>query len=106
MRAATAAVVAPGGAPDPALLMREQHRVHGFAWVAASIAAHVVEDRLSPRETEVLRYLCRGLANKEIARELDLQEVTVKLHVKTLYRKIEARNRTHAAMIAKEAGLF
>lgn len=32
--------------------------------------------------------------------------VTVKLHVKTLYRKIEARNRTHAAMIAKEAGLF
>lgn len=62
--------------------------------------------QLTPRETEVLRYLCRGLANKEIARELDLQEVTVKLHVKTLYRKIEARNRTHAAMIAKEAGLF
>lgn len=62
--------------------------------------------QLSPRETEVLRLLCRGLANKEIARELDLQEVTVKLHVKTLYRKIEARNRTHAAMIAKEAGLF
>jgi DNA-binding NarL/FixJ family response regulator len=62
--------------------------------------------QLTPRETEVLRLLCRGLANKEIARELDLQEVTVKLHVKTLYRKIEARNRTHAAMIAKEAGLF
>lgn len=62
--------------------------------------------QLTPRETEVLRLLCQGLANKEIARELDLQEVTVKLHVKTLYRKIEARNRTHAAMIAKEAGLF
>ncbi|MEY3960600.1 MAG: hypothetical protein RIR14_1254 [Pseudomonadota bacterium] len=62
--------------------------------------------QLTPRETEVLRHLCRGLANKEIARELDLQEVTVKLHVKTLYRKIDARNRTHAAMIAKEAGLF
>ncbi|CAN1549585.1 CitB Response regulator containing a CheY-like receiver domain and an HTH DNA-binding domain [Paracoccaceae bacterium] len=62
--------------------------------------------QLTPRETEVLRLLCRGLANKEIARDLDLQEVTVKLHVKTLYRKIDARNRTHAAMIAKEAGLF
>jgi two-component system nitrate/nitrite response regulator NarL len=62
--------------------------------------------QLTPRETEVLRRLCRGMANKEIARELDLQEVTVKLHVKTLYRKIDARNRTHAAMIAKEAGLF
>jgi DNA-binding NarL/FixJ family response regulator len=62
--------------------------------------------QLTERETDVLRLLCRGLANKEIARELDLQEVTVKLHVKTLYRKIDARNRTHAAMIAKEAGLF
>jgi (2S)-methylsuccinyl-CoA dehydrogenase len=39
VRAATAAVVAPGGAPDLALLTREQHRVHGFAWIAASIAA-------------------------------------------------------------------
>lgn len=62
--------------------------------------------QLTPREMDVLVRLCRGLANKEIARELDLQEVTVKLHIKTLYRKIEAKNRTHAAMIAKEAGIF
>jgi two-component system, NarL family, nitrate/nitrite response regulator NarL len=61
--------------------------------------------QLTPREADVLRRICRGMANKEIARELDLQEVTVKLHVKTLYRKIDARNRTHAAMIAKEAGI-
>lgn len=39
LRQAVAAVVAPQGAPDPALLTREQHRVHGLAWVAASIAA-------------------------------------------------------------------
>jgi len=69
-------------------------------------AATLSGAQLTPRETEVLRLLCRGLANKEVARDLDLQEVTVKLHVKTLYRKIDARNRTHAAMIAKEAGLF
>jgi DNA-binding NarL/FixJ family response regulator len=61
---------------------------------------------LSRRELDVLGGLCRGLANKEIARELDLQEVTIKLHVKTLSRKLNAKNRTHAAMIAKEAGLF
>ena len=61
---------------------------------------------LSEREHQVLDGLCRGLANKEIARELDLQEVTIKLHVKTLCRKLDAKNRTHAAMIAKEAGLF
>jgi two-component system nitrate/nitrite response regulator NarL len=60
---------------------------------------------LSERELQVLDGLCRGLANKEIARELDLQEVTIKLHVKTLCRKLDAKNRTHAAMIAKENGL-
>lgn len=61
---------------------------------------------LSERKRQVLGGLCRGLANKEIARELDLQEVTIKLHVKTLCRKLDAKNRTQAAMIAKEAGLF
>ncbi|MFT6911914.1 MAG: two-component system nitrate/nitrite response regulator NarL [Paracoccaceae bacterium] len=61
---------------------------------------------LTARELDVLSGLCRGLANKEIARELDLQEVTIKLHVKTLCRKLDAKNRTHAAMIAKEAGVF
>ncbi|SHH41385.1 two component transcriptional regulator, LuxR family [Cognatiyoonia sediminum] len=61
---------------------------------------------LSARELDVLNGLCRGLANKEIARELELQEVTIKLHVKTLSRKLDAKNRTHAAMIAKDAGLF
>ncbi len=61
---------------------------------------------LSPRETEVLRGICAGMTNKEIAREMELQEVTVKLHVRTLTRKIGARNRTHAAMIARENRWF
>ena len=61
---------------------------------------------LSERELQVLNGLCRGLSNKELARELDLQEVTIKLHVKTLCRKLDAKNRTHAAMIGKDAGIF
>lgn len=61
---------------------------------------------LSQRETDVLRGLCAGKANKEIARDLDLQEVTIKLHVKTLSRKLKARNRTHAAMIARDLNLI
>jgi two-component system nitrate/nitrite response regulator NarL len=61
---------------------------------------------LSQRETEVLRGLCEGKSNKEIARTLDLQEVTIKLHVKTLSRKLNAKNRTHAAMIAREQNLI
>lgn len=67
---------------------------------------HPLERELTPRELQVLNALCGGLSNKEIARELDLQEVTIKLHVKTLCRKLDARNRTQAAMIAKDAGLF
>lgn len=61
---------------------------------------------LKPRERDVLRGLAEGLSNKEIALKLDLQEVTVKLHVKTLSRKLNARNRTHAAMIARDNGLI
>jgi len=57
---------------------------------------------LTRRETDVLRGVSAGKSNKEIARDLDLQEVTVKLHVKTLSRKLGARNRTHAAMIARD----
>lgn len=63
-------------------------------------------EELTRREREVLQGLCDGKANKEIARDLDVQEVTVKLHVKTLSRKLGARNRTHAAMIARDGGLI
>ena len=67
---------------------------------------HPLAEKLSSRELDVLGGLVEGLSNKEIARNLGLQEVTVKLHVKTLCRKMDARNRTSAAIMAKEAGLF
>ena len=61
---------------------------------------------LSQRETEVLRGIAEGKSNKEIARDLDLQEVTIKLHVKTLCRKLDARNRTPAVIIAQNMNLL
>ncbi|MCX9146405.1 response regulator transcription factor [Erythrobacter sp. WG] len=70
-----------------------------------SQAALPAPSGLSPREVEVLARLCSGQANKEIARELNLREPTIKLHVKTICRKLDARNRTHAAMIARERAL-
>lgn len=60
---------------------------------------------LTLREREVLRGICAGLSNKEIARDCDLQEVTVKLHVKTLCKKLNARNRTQAAMYGRDQNL-
>ena len=54
---------------------------------------------LTPRETEVLEHLLEGKSNKEIATALDLQVVTVKLHMKGILRKLGAANRTHAVKI-------
>ncbi|PWK58120.1 response regulator [Roseicyclus mahoneyensis] len=67
---------------------------------------NALAQKLTQRELQVLEKLCKGMANKEIAHELGIKEPTVKLHMKTLYRKIGATNRTQAAMTAKEAGLF
>ena len=62
-------------------------------------------DLLTDRERDVLHGICQGLSNKEIARDHDLHEATIKLHAQTLCRKLGARNRTHAAMIARDRNL-
>jgi two-component system, NarL family, nitrate/nitrite response regulator NarL len=53
---------------------------------------------LSAREHEILVHLMQGASNKHIARDLYIAEATVKVHVKSLLRKIQAKNRTQAAM--------
>ena len=53
----------------------------------------------------MLSHLAKGWSNKEIARALDLQEVTIKLHVRGVFRKLEVRNRTQAARKAADLGL-
>lgn len=57
--------------------------------------------QLTPREREVLSFLMKGMSNKEIARSLGLQEVTIKLHVRGICRKLKAKNRTQAVLIAQ-----
>lgn len=88
------------------MMAGEQYAPVNFITQADAATKHPLAEKLTDREMSVLECLCRGLSNKEIAREIELQEVTIKLHVKTLCRKLEARNRTHAAMIAKDAGLL
>jgi DNA-binding NarL/FixJ family response regulator len=65
----------------------------------------VMRESLTQREREVLSFLVRGVSNKEIARALNLQVVTVKLHVRGICRKLGAKNRTQAALIAQQEGL-
>ena len=60
------------------------------------------QPRLTPREREVLDLIANGLNNKLIARELDLSEGTVKVHVKHLLKKLGLRSRLEAALWAVE----
>jgi len=60
---------------------------------------------LSPREREILGYLARGASNKEIARDLDVAESTVKIHVQHILRKLDLSSRVQAAVWAVEHGV-
>jgi DNA-binding NarL/FixJ family response regulator len=60
--------------------------------------------KLTYRQREVLSHVAHGRSNKEIARCLGLLESTVKVHVKTILKKLAATNRTQAAMLAVEMG--
>jgi two-component system, NarL family, nitrate/nitrite response regulator NarL len=60
--------------------------------------------KLSERETQILDGLVRGYANKVIARRCDIREATVKVHMKSILRKMRVGNRTQAAIWALEHG--
>ena len=62
-------------------------------------------DALSPREREILACIARGASNKEIGRELDIAETTVKIHVQHILRKLGLSSRVQAAVFAAEAGM-
>ena len=59
---------------------------------------------LSRREQDVVKLLLRGDTNKEIARGLTIEEVTVALHLRSIYRKLGVRNRTQAVRLLLERG--
>jgi DNA-binding NarL/FixJ family response regulator len=68
--------------------------------------AHATNEHLTPRQLAVLRHLAVGKSNKEIARALGIQEITVKVHLQAIFARIGVSNRTQAAMHAERAGWF
>ncbi len=61
--------------------------------------------QLTPRECDILDLVVDGAPNKVIARMLSLQEVTVKAHLRNMFRKLGVANRTEAARVAMVAGM-
>jgi DNA-binding NarL/FixJ family response regulator len=76
------------------------------AELAAEIAEHMGEDRLSTREIEILESLATGHSNRETGERLFISEDTVKAHMRNIMAKLGARDRTHAVAIANRRGLF
>lgn len=72
---------------------------------AVNAATHPWVGTLTDRETEVLRLMCRGLSNAEVAGELYLGEATVKTYVGRVLAKLDARDRVQAVVLAFESGL-
>ncbi len=73
--------------------------------VAAATLPDTAVDSLSAREREVLVLIARGDSNKLIARELDIAETTVKVHVQHIFRKLQLPSRVQVAVYATARGL-
>lgn len=73
---------------------------------AAPVGEDAAVEPLSPRELDVLRRMAEGLSNKQIARDLDISEHTVKFHVNAVLGKLGAQSRTEAVVRATRAGLI
>lgn len=70
------------------------------------IAHHATDEALTPGEVAVLRLIAAGNANKQIASQLALAEDTVKSRVKSILSKLDANDRTHAAIIGLRRGII
>lgn len=69
------------------------------------LAERMSTGELTPRETEILSCITRGMSNKEIADELNIAEKTVRIHVSSVLEKMGARDRTQATIFALQRGL-
>lgn len=66
------------------------------------VAPDVHPERLTPRQRDILPLLAKGMSNKEIARALKIAEGTTKIHASSLLRVLGVRNRTEAAVVARD----
>ena len=80
--------------------------LHQFQELSWRSEAEAFISPLTPRETEILRYIAQGYLNKQIAIKLGISEQTIKNHVTSILRKLNANARTEAVVLAIKQGLI
>ena len=108
----------PKSAPPRTILAAVQFVLAGNVYVPTLMAHESTSDRaedrsiprsgvsLTGRQIDVLRLLCEGRSNKEIARTLGVSQKTVKVHVTAIFKALNVSTRTQAAAMADKAGLI
>jgi DNA-binding NarL/FixJ family response regulator len=95
----------------PAALLDAVRQVHAGRKripheIAAQLAEHITDERLTEREVDVLQHVAGGNRNKDIAEQLSISEETVKVHVKHIMEKLGATDRTAAVAIGVRRGII
>ncbi len=83
-----------------------EHVLQQFQELSLQREAEAFISPLTPREIEILRYIAQGFLNKQIAAELGISEQTIKNHVTSILRKLNANARTEAVVVAIKQGLI
>ena len=97
-----------GAACASSLLQCVESVCQGRRWVDPDLLRHLalaeqtgqIASRLTKREADIANLISRGLHNKQIARELNVAEGTVKMHLHHIYEKLHLRSRTELALLA------
>ena len=83
-----------------------EHVLQKFQELTTRSEAEAFISPLTPREIEILQYIAQGFLNKQIAAELGISEQTIKNHVTSILRKLNANARTEAVVVAIKQGLI
>jgi DNA-binding NarL/FixJ family response regulator len=83
-----------------------EHVLQQFQELSSRSEAEAFISPLTPREIEILEYIAQGFLNKQIAAELGISEQTIKNHVTSILRKLNANARTEAVVVAIKQGLI
>jgi two-component system response regulator DegU len=83
-----------------------EHVLQQFQELSSRSESEAFISPLTPREIEILQYIAQGYLNKQIAAELGISEQTIKNHVTSILRKLNANARTEAVVVAIKQGLI